>query len=437
MVMILGNFAPVVAQEFPDTQPYPGVPEFPAPQPYPQPPQFPQAQPAPIPIPEPIPQPILQEPEFPSSTESVPQPVPIPQRPRQEIRGVWMTNNDLNVLRDRSKLSEAMSQLRRLHFNTVYPVIYNSGYVMYPSAVAQGRNIQPFIYKGTEGQDIIADVINQSHRQGLLAIPWFEFGFMAPETSELALNHPNWLTQKRDGTKTSISAAGEVAWLNPFHPEVQKFISDLVLEVVTKYDADGIQFDDHMSLPQDFGFDRYTLALYTQETGRPAPTNPQDQTWISWRADKITAFMVQLNKAVKARKPNAIFSVSPNYYDFAYKFQLQDWLNWVRLGIVDELVMQVYRDDLQAFSAKLTRPEILETQQSIPTGIGIMAGLRTRRVPIQQVQSQVRAAQQRGLGVAFFYYESLWDTGPEAPSDRQTGFQAIFPSPALRARAEL
>jgi uncharacterized lipoprotein YddW (UPF0748 family) len=447
-VMMLGNFAPVLAQGFPTPQPYPDTPQFPTPQPYPQTPQFPQAEPVPIPIPQAapqIPQPIPQDPQVPPPMvqpvpvpQPIPQPLPkpIPQRPRQEIRGVWMTNNDLDVLRDRSKLSQAVSQLKRLNFNTVYPVVYNSGYVMYPSAVAQRRNIQPFVYKGTEGQDILADVINQSHRQGLLAIPWFEFGFMAPETSELALNHPNWLTQKRDGSKTSISAAGEVAWLNPFHPEVQKFISDLVLEIVTKYDADGIQFDDHMSLPQDFGFDKYTLALYTQETGKPAPTNPQDQAWIRWRADKITAFMYQLNQAVKAKKPNAIFSVSPNYYNFAYKFQLQDWLNWVRLGLVDELVMQVYRDDMQSFSSKITRPEILETQQLIPTGIGIMAGLRTRRVPIQQVQSQVRAAQQRGLGVTFFYYESLWDSGPENPSDRQTGFQAVFPNPALRARAE-
>jgi uncharacterized lipoprotein YddW (UPF0748 family) len=73
---------------------------------------------------------------------------------------------------------------------------------------------------------------------------------------------------------------------------------------------------------------------------------------------------------------------------------------------------------------------------NIPTGIGIMAGLRTRRIPIQQIKSQVQAAQQRGLGVAFFYYESLWDTGPEDPDQRQQGFQAIFPSPALRARAD-
>lgn len=140
----------------------------------------------------------------------------------------------------------------------------------------------------------------QARRQGVLAIPWFEFGFMAPLTSELASNHPDWLTQKQDGTQTSISAAGEVAWLNPFHPEVQKFITDLVLEIITQYDADGIQFDDHMSLPVDFGYDKYTINLYTQETGSPPPPNPHAQAWKQWRTDKITAFMFQLNRA---RKP--------------------------------------------------------------------------------------------------------------------------------------
>ncbi|MBW4509184.1 MAG: glycoside hydrolase family 10 protein [Scytonematopsis contorta HA4267-MV1] len=358
------------------------------------------------------------------------------QQPRQEIRGVWLTNNDFDTLRHRAKVQDAMSQLRRLNFNTVYPVVWNSGYVMYPSAVARRTNIQPFVYKGAEGHDIIADVINQAHRQGLLAIPWFEFGFMTPQTSELAMEHPEWLTQKRDGTQTSISAAGEVAWLNPFHPQVQKFISDLVMEIVTQYDADGIQFDDHMSLPREFGYDKYTINLYMQETGNSAPGNPEAPDWVRWRADKITAFMLELHQAVKARRPNVIFSVSPNYYDFAYKFQLQDWLNWVRFGIVDELVMQVYRNDLGSFTSKLTRPEILETQQVIPTAIGIMAGLRNRPVPMQQIQSQVRASRERGLGTAFFYYESLWDEGPEAVAERQSGFQSLFPSAALRARVQ-
>ncbi|NMF64048.1 glycoside hydrolase family 10 protein [Brasilonema octagenarum UFV-OR1] len=361
----------------------------------------------------------------------------IPQPPRQEIRGVWMTNNDFDTLKNRAKVQDAMNQLRRLNFNTIYPVVWNSGYVMYPSAIAKGAGIQPFVLRGSDGHDILADLIAQAHRQNLLAIPWFEFGFMAPPTSELALNHPDWLTQKRDGSETSISAAGEVAWLNPFHPKVQQFITDLVLEIVTQYDVDGIQFDDHMSLPYEFGYDKYTVALYSQETKNNPPANAQDAAWMRWRADKITAFMVQLNQAVKARKPNVIFSVSPNYYDFAYKFQLQDWLSWVQQNIVDELIVQVYRPNLASFTTTISRPEIQQVQQIIPTGIGIMAGSQKGSVSMQQISSQVRAAQERGLGVAFFYYQSLWNSAPEPAKHRQATFQTLFLTPALRARARI
>jgi uncharacterized lipoprotein YddW (UPF0748 family) len=192
----------------------------------------------------------------------------------------------------------------------------------------------------------------------------------------------------------------------------------------------------HMSLPNEFGYDQYTVALYTKETKNPPPKNSQDEAWVKWRADKITAFMVQLNQAVKQRKPQAIFSVSPNYYDFAYKFHLQDWLSWIRQNIVDELIVQVYRPNLQSFVANISRQEIQEAQKIIPTGIGIMTGLRNNPVPMQQIKSQVRAAQERGLGVTFFYYESLWNDALEPLNERQVGFGSLFPSPALRARIE-
>jgi uncharacterized lipoprotein YddW (UPF0748 family) len=359
------------------------------------------------------------------------------QEPRQEIRGVWMTTNDKDILRDRRKLGDAIAQLKRLNFNTIYPVVWNSGYVMYPSPVAQQREIQPFVYRGLEGQDIIGDLISQSHRQGLLVIPWFEFGFMAPPTSELALNHPDWLTQKQDGSETSIGAGGEVVWLNPFHPEVQEFITELVLEIVTKYDADGIQFDDHMSLPAEFGYDKYTVALYRKETQKAPPTDSQDPEWVKWRANKITAFMSQLNQAVKAIKLNAIFSISPNYYEFAYKLHLQDWLNWVRLDIADELIVQVYRPSLESFVDKINRPEMTEAQKKIPTGVGIMTGLRNRPVAIQQIKSQVQAAQEHGFGVSFFYYESLWESASESMVDRVSAFRSLFPFSAFRTAQQI
>jgi len=359
---------------------------------------------------------------------------PLPPRPFQEIRGVWITTNDMDVLRDSNQLHHALAQLGALNFNTVYPVVWNSGYVLYPSPVAQREGIQPFVWRGLDGQDMIADVINKAHLQGLLAIPWFEFGFMAPPLSELTLTHPTWLTHRQDGSNTSLSAAGEVSWLNPFHPEVQQFITDLVLEVITRYNVDGIQFDDHTSLPVEFGYDSYTVSLYQQETGELPPANPRDPAWMQWRANKLTAFMTQLHGAVKARKPNIIFSVSPNPYDTAYNGFLQDWLTWVRQGLVDELLVQVYRSEIGTFMDHITRPEIQEAQQRIPTAVGILTGLRNRPVPMRLVQSKVQAARSRGLGMAFFFYESLWDAAPEPPAERQSSFQVMFRTPAVRSR---
>ncbi|MCH4904158.1 family 10 glycosylhydrolase [Cylindrospermopsis raciborskii CHAB3438] len=358
------------------------------------------------------------------------------QMSREEIRGVWVTSNDLNVFKDRAQVKDAVTKLRRLNFNTIYPVVWNSGYVMYPSNVAKSLDIQPFVFRGSDGHDILADIINQAHSQNLLAIPWFEFGFMTPNTGELALNKPDWLTKTRGGAVVSMSAAGEVSWLNPFHPQVQKFIIDLLVELTNNYDIDGIQFDDHTSLPHEFGYDDYTVNLYKQETGKNPPDNSQDPEWIAWRANKITEFMVRLNHTIKQIKPKLIFSVSPNYYNHAYKFQLQDWLNWVRLNIVDELVMQVYRSDLESFTSKIARNEIQEVRQIIPTGIGIMAGLRTSPVPMQQITKQVRTVQREELGIVFFYYETLWNRSPETLEQRLEGFRNFFPYPSVRVAAE-
>jgi uncharacterized lipoprotein YddW (UPF0748 family) len=329
-------------------------------------------------------------------------------------------------------MGQAVAQLAALRFNTLYPVVWNGGLAYYPSRVVEERQIQSFTFRGLQGQDVLGELIAEGRRQGLLVIPWFEFGFMAPKDSTLARRHPDWLTRKQDGGLTSISAAGEVAWLNPFRPEVQQLITDLVLEVVGQYGADGIQFDDHMSLPKDFGYDPFTVALYRKETGKAPPANPADGAWVKWRADKITAFMERLSQQVRALRPGAVISISPNYYDFAYKLQLQDWRAWVRRGIADELLVQIYRQDLPSYLPHLLRPEVQEASQKIPTAIAIMSGQRNRPTPLDLLGQKVLANRAQGLGVAFFYFESLWDLGPEPVAERQAMIGRWFATPAPR-----
>jgi uncharacterized lipoprotein YddW (UPF0748 family) len=346
--------------------------------------------------------------------------------PAEELRGVWLTANDMPVLRDRSRMQAAVDQLAQLGFNRLYPVVWNGGFAYYPSRVSEARQLQDFSFRGLQGQDILAELISAGRHRGLKVIPWFEFGFMAPPESPLARRHRSWLTQTRDGGLTSTSAAGRVVWLNPFRPEVQELITDLVLEVVNDWGADGIQFDDHMSLPREFGYDPFTTALYRKDTGKDPPANPEDPAWVKWRADRITAFLDQLVRAVRAARPGALISISPNYYDFAYKLQLQDWREWVRRGIADELLVQIYRPDLESYHPHLNRPEVQEARQRIPTAIAVLSGQRNRPTPLALMAQKLAANRAQGLGVAFFYFESLWGLGPEPPEERIAGLARML-----------
>ncbi|MFM2430121.1 MAG: hypothetical protein RLZZ511_1334 [Cyanobacteriota bacterium] len=347
-----------------------------------------------------------------------------------EIRGVWLTNVDSNVLFNRDRINNAVTELAHLKFNQIYPVVWNWGYTTYPSAIAQqtlGSAVDPRP-DSLQNRDALAEIIQASHAKGIKVMPWFEFGFMVPEDSGLAMRRSDWLTLKQDGSKIWMEGIYPRVWLNPLRPEVQRFIRDLVLEVVTKYDVDGIQFDDHFGLPFEFGYDAFTVNLYKKENqGKRPPTNPKDPAWIKWRADKITEFTRQLFRDVKAQKSKVVFALSPNNYDFSMEHSLQDWRRWEREGLVEELALQVYRDSLTSFQNELDRPEVKAARQHIPVTVGVLSGLRAKPIPMQQIQTQVQMVRDRRFaGMSFFFYETLWNMTAETADQRKMGFQAIF-----------
>lgn len=359
-----------------------------------------------------------------------PTPVTPPRIPTQEIRGAWITNIDSPILFNAKLLQDAMQDLARLKFNTVYPVAWNWGYTLYPSQVAKrvtGYAIDPR-YPGLQGRDPLAEIVQQGREKGITVIPWFEFGFMAPADSELAMKYPDWLTQRQDGAKVWMQGEYPRVWLNPFKPEVQQFILDLVDEIVSKYNVDGIQFDDNLGLDTQFGYDPYTIALYKQENGgKEPPKDPKDPVWMKWRADKITNFMARIHQRVKARKPNAIVALSPNSQKFSYENYLQDWNTWRERGYIEELMLQVYRTDLQSFDTELLQPEVQAARLHIPVGVGVLTGLKNKPVPMNIVQQKIQIARDRGFsGVSFFFYETMWNLSNESPEYRKSMFESIF-----------
>ncbi|MGP1375380.1 MAG: glycoside hydrolase family 10 protein [Almyronema sp.] len=368
--------------------------------------------------------------------------------PVQEIRGTWLTNIDSDVLFSRDRLSEAINTLAALNFNTIYPTIWNWGDTLYPSAIAEQfighkQGLYPFSDDPVEDgrleatqrdRDMLQEAIDLAHPLGLKVIPWFEFGFMAPADSELARRHPDWLTQRADGSLVKVEGNDRRVWLNPFHPEVQRFVLLLVDEVMRRYPVDGFQVDDHMGLPVEFGYDPVTIALYKQEhSGKAPPEAAQEPEWVRWRASKISGFMAEVAQVVRARRPGAIVSVSPNPYPFSYGNYLQDWPTWVEQGSVDELIIQLYRDNLNRFVWEMNKATAQASRRRIPTAVGILTGLKGRPTPMGLIDSQIEAVRDRQFaGISFFFYETLLNMNQEAPQERQAAFTGLFPNRALR-----
>ncbi|MTJ09362.1 glycoside hydrolase family 10 protein [Anabaena sp. UHCC 0204] len=363
-----------------------------------------------------------------------------------EIRGVWLTNVASGVFYVPWGIERAINQLKALNFNTIYPVVWNRGYTFYKSPLAKsvtGSDSQPLLNFVHRKNDFLTKLVTLARSKDLTIIPWFEYGLMTPRNSALAKAHPEWLTIGQKGIE-SISenliedinnGTSQQSWLNPLHPQVQNFIQGLILEVVKNYNVDGIQIDDHFGMPVQFGYDTFTVQLYQKEhQGKKPPTNPFDEKWMRWRADKITAFMTSISKSVKKIKPYAKISLSPNSQYFAYKYYLQDWENWIKQDLLDELILQVYRTDKKSFITEISKPAIQLAMNKIPVSIGISTGTLSKPVDITKVQEQIEIVRNRDFaGFTFFYWESLWGyITPESPYQRRQAFLKMFNTKALR-----
>jgi uncharacterized lipoprotein YddW (UPF0748 family) len=331
-----------------------------------------------------------------------------------ELRGVWLTNVDSDVLFLEKKLEYALAQLAELQFNTIYPVVWNKNQTLYPSPAAKAVT---GIYQSESAHvDILAMIVEKAGPLGLQVIPWFEYGLMALPQSALAQRHPDWLTTDRNGNHKTKNG---MVWLNVNHQAVRTFMLDLVAEIITTYPVAGIQFDDHFGWPVELGYDSLNMSLFE----RPLPQNIHDDAWMGWRAESLTKLWQEIHDRFQQLRPDALLSLSPNPHPFAYDHYLVPWPTWDRLGLIDQLIVQVYRQNTLAFTQDLMRLRSTRSR----TAIGILSGLRTRAVPMEQIRDQVEVTRRLGFaGFSFFFYETLWNLAKEPADERKAVFAELF-----------
>ena len=337
---------------------------------------------------------------------------------KEPVIGVWLTNIDSELMFSENAIVEGMEKLSNLGFNTVYPVVWNDSYTLYPSELMVeyfGEEYRQDTVFRSLNIDPLALIIREARKNNLTVIPWFEFGFSSSYNNNgghIIDRYPHWAAKDSAG---SLLKKNNFEWMNAIHPEVQKFITSMVLEVAHNYDIDGIQGDDRLpAMPSEGGYSEFTRELYLKEKGKQVPSSPYESEFLNWKADKLTDYAKALYDAVKKTDENLIVSLAPSIYPWSKEQYLQDWPAWIEAGAVDELIPQAYRWDIDFY--KSTIDEMVENYEQstahekveLYPGIIIKAGDRYNG--FNYVDEAVRYNRSKGLdGEVYFFYEGLFE----------------------------
>ncbi|KHJ39375.1 hypothetical protein PBAC_03610 [Pedobacter glucosidilyticus] len=270
--------------------------------------------------------------------------------------GTWVTNVASDALDSRENIRKTVATCKASGVNNIFIVVWNQGRTLYPSTIMQ-NTFGVRIMERFNGRDPLQEMIEEAHKENIKVHAWFEYGFAASNNQNGGLiiqTKPNWAARDFSG---NLLKKNGFEWMNAFLPEVQDFMTSLVLEVVNNYDVDGVQGDDRLpALPSEGGYDTYTVNLYKSEhNGANPPPDSKNAAWLNWRANLLTEYWGRLYKQVKARKPNVMVTTAPSVHPFAKNEYLQDWPAWLDKGYTDLVLPQVYRYDFAAYRATLAQ----------------------------------------------------------------------------------
>ena len=327
----------------------------------------------------------------------------------KKIRGVWLTTAASDVLESKQNIKKAMQLLAEAGFNTVFPVVWNNGYTLYPSAVLN-KNFGIEIFPPYTGRDILAEVIEEATPLKLEVIPWFEFGFIAAykqDGGHIIKEKPEWAGKNKDN---QLLTKNDFVWMNSLDPEVQDFLLGLFLEVARNYQIAGVQGDDRLpAMPSEGGYDQKTKKLYRSQFGEDPPLDFKTPSWLRWRANILNDFLAKLYREVKNINPNLIVSISPSPYPFGFNEYLQDVPTWISREIVDLVHPQLYRRDLNEY--KVLVDDVVdrfkqENLSKISPGILIRSG--DYQITPDTLWQSLRHNRRSGIrGEVLFFFEGL------------------------------
>ncbi len=253
----------------------------------------------------------------------------------------------------------SLGDIREANCNAVIAEVRRAGKCMYDSALDE-----PWATAGNF--DALAAVLRAAHdttggKKRIEVHAWivtFMTGGGQIWDAHRDLNNPDnyW------PTLTDTGSTADSAW-DPGHPKVQKYIVDVMMDLATNYDVDGVHYDYIRYTGGNQGYNPTSIARYNTRYGTSGNPSPTDDRFDQWRRDQISGIVRQVYARIQAVKPNVLqsgsfvtWNPSPSAstrtafqstrpYGNRTDGVFSDWDAWMEEGIMDFGVPMNYYDE--------------------------------------------------------------------------------------------
>lgn len=280
-------------------------------------------------------------------------------KPKREFRGVWVATVDnidwpskkgLSTAEQKAELIALLDRAAKLKLNAIVFQVRPQCDALYPSTLEPWSEF----LTGQMGKapsplwDPLAFVIEESHKRGMELHAWFN-PYRALHPAGKGPVSANHISRTKPQLVRTI---GEYLWLDPGEREVQDHSLAVVMDVVKRYDIDGVHFDDYFYPYPEKQADGRELEFPDnaswQKSGAKSKLSRND-----WRRENANVFVQRVYQAVKTEKPWVKFGISPfgiwrpgypaqikgfDQYDKLYA----DARKWLANGWVDYFAPQLY-----------------------------------------------------------------------------------------------
>jgi uncharacterized lipoprotein YddW (UPF0748 family) len=340
--------------------------------------------------------------------------------PDSEGRAVW---NHTGTGAYPGDWERSCRELKSAGFNMILPNMLWAGRAHYAS------NVLPRSKTFEQHGDQIAQCLEAARKHRLEVHVWkVNYNLAgAPRTFVDELRKQGRLQVAADGTPLD--------WLNPAHPKNLQLEVDSLLEVVRKYDIDGLHFDYIRYPGGHTDFSPFSKQQFEQDTGREVVNWPADcrsgpltEQYTQWRCDQVTKLVAVVSQEAKKIRPNVKISAAVfGAYPACRESVAQEWPKWVEAGYLDFICPMDYtNDDLQFRGLVANQMKLVKGRIPIYPGIGATAS--RCRLTADRVAGQIHHARELGAS-GFTVFDFHADTAANILPGLQLGVGATAAKP--------